>query len=93
VDVAASFGRWVRKRVEESRAVFVIGPFGSGKASLVRAGLLPALKRGERKSLHSERWLHEIMTPGRDAIRERARIMGGLPQEGKHVAAYLHPTR
>src|SRR5512139_3662323 len=42
-------------RVKESRTVFVTGPSGSGKSSLVRAGLVHALKQGEIKN--SERWL------------------------------------
>src|SRR5688572_27389953 len=33
-------------RVKESRTVFITGPSGSGKSSLVRAGLLHALKKG-----------------------------------------------
>src|SRR5689334_9600486 len=33
-------------RVQESRAVFAIGSSGCGKSSLVRAGLIPALKQG-----------------------------------------------
>jgi WD40 repeat protein/transcriptional regulator with XRE-family HTH domain len=82
-DVDLFFGRErvvedLLRRVEESRTVFVIGPSGSGKSSLVRAGLLPALKRGGRKSLHSERWLYETMTPGRDPIREVARIISSM---------------
>src|SRR5687768_1141217 len=31
-------------RVNQARAVFITGPSGSGKSSLVRAGLIPALK-------------------------------------------------
>lgn len=38
-------------RVKESRTVFITGPSGSGKSSLVRAGLLPALKQGAIKTL------------------------------------------
>jgi len=33
-------------RVKASRTVFITGPSGSGKSSLVRAGLIPALKQG-----------------------------------------------
>ena len=42
-------------RVKDSRTVFVTGPSGSGKSSLVRAGLIHALKQGTIKG--SERWL------------------------------------
>src|SRR5215216_1926293 len=61
-------------RVEESRTVFITGPSGSGKSSLVRAGLIHALKQGAIKSLHSERWLYETMKPGRDPIIELGRV-------------------
>lgn len=38
-------------RVKESRTVFITGPSGSGKSSLVRAGLIHALKQGGIKNL------------------------------------------
>src|SRR5512133_2628678 len=57
-------------RVKESRTVFITGPSGSGKSSLVRAGLIHALKGGSIKNLHSERWPYETMKPGREPIKE-----------------------
>lgn len=63
-------------RVDVSRFVVVAGPSGSGKSSLVRAGLLPALKVG--KLLNSERWLYETLTPGRDPMTELARVTSSL---------------
>ena len=57
-------------RVKESRTVFITGPSGSGKSSLVRAGLIHALKQGKIKS--SERWLYETMKPGREPIKDLA---------------------
>jgi energy-coupling factor transporter ATP-binding protein EcfA2 len=65
-------------RVKESRAIFIIGPAGSGKSSLVRAGLIHALKQGAIKNLHSERWLYETMRPGREPIKDLARTFSRL---------------
>jgi uncharacterized delta-60 repeat protein len=65
-------------RLKESRTVFMIGPSGSGKSSLVRAGLIHTLKQGAIKNLHSERWLYETMKPGRDPIGELARVISSM---------------
>ena len=65
-------------RVRESRTVFITGPSGSGKSSLVRAGLIPALKQGAIRELHSERWLIETIKPGRDPISEVVRVASSL---------------
>jgi WD40 repeat protein/DNA-binding SARP family transcriptional activator len=40
----------------------VVGPSGSGKSSLIRAGLLPALARGALPG--SARWTHAVIRPG-----------------------------
>jgi len=56
------------RRVKESRTVVITGPSGSGKSSLVRAGLIHALKKGKIKG--SNRWLYETMKPGREPIKE-----------------------
>src|SRR5215207_4748910 len=65
-------------RVKESRTVFITGPSGSGKSSLVRAGLIHALKQGAINALRSERWLYETMKPGREPIDELARVASSL---------------
>jgi WD40 repeat protein/energy-coupling factor transporter ATP-binding protein EcfA2 len=57
-------------RVKESRTIFITGPSGSGKSSLVRAGLIHNLKNGAIKG--SERWLYETMKPGREPIKDLA---------------------
>lgn len=44
------------------RFLSLIGPSGSGKSSLIRAGLIPALRRGLLPS--SEKWYIAQMTPG-----------------------------
>ena len=69
-DAALFFGRegLVKElvgQVRNARAVFVTGPSGSGKSSLVRAGLIHALKEGAIAERHSEHWLYDIITPGR----------------------------
>lgn len=47
---------------ESQRFLAVVGPSGSGKSSLIRAGLVPALARGEIEG--SERWFTINMIPG-----------------------------
>ncbi|HZD23719.1 MAG TPA: protein kinase, partial [Acidimicrobiia bacterium] len=68
-DAADFFGRdelvsTLVEAVSEHRFVAVVGPSGSGKSSLVRAGLLPALDSGEQ----SDRWFRVVVTPGPDPV-------------------------
>src|SRR5690349_5171623 len=58
-DAELFFGREISvenliTRVKNSRTLFITGPSGSGKSSLVRAGLIPALKQG--KIENSQNW-------------------------------------
>ena len=53
---------------ELSRFLGVIGPSGSGKSSVVRAGLLPALRRGGLPG--SENWFVVDMLPGKHPFEE-----------------------
>src|SRR5262249_17931162 len=53
---------------EQARFLAVVGPSGSGKSSVVRAGLLPALRRGELAG--SERWFVIEMLPGAYPLEE-----------------------
>ena len=48
--------------MEAGRFLTVVGPSGSGKSSVVRAGLNPALRGGAISG--SERWLITVMYPG-----------------------------
>lgn len=68
-------------RVKDSRTLFVTGPSGSGKSSLVRAGLIPALKNGQIKA--SKNWLYETMKPGQDAMGELARVASSFAKTTK----------
>lgn len=61
-------------RLEEHRFVAVVGTSGSGKSSLVRAGLIPLLERGSARSMASS-WRITIMRPGRNAIEELAEAL------------------
>jgi WD40 repeat protein/DNA-binding SARP family transcriptional activator len=54
--------------VVDNRLVGVVGPSGSGKSSLVRAGLLPALRTGQGPG--SQTWLTTDMYPGTDPFSE-----------------------
>ncbi len=51
-----------------SRFLAVIGPSGSGKSSLVKAGLIPAIWRGELAG--SEKWFLVEMVPGARPLDE-----------------------
>ena len=51
-----------------SRLVALVGPSGSGKSSVVRAGVVPALRKGARPG--SERWLVASMVPGAHPFAE-----------------------
>ena len=58
-------------RVTGGGMVVVTGASGSGKSSLLRAGLLPILARGEQVP-GSDRWPHIVMTPTKDPLTELA---------------------
>jgi hypothetical protein len=56
----------------------VLGPSGSGKSSVVRAGLIPMLKGGARPS--SERWLYcPPLQPGARPLNSLAAVLTGMP--------------
>jgi len=58
-----------------ARFLAVVGPSGSGKSSVVRAGLVPALRRGALPG--SERWYVIEVLPGAHPFREiEAALMG-----------------
>ena len=54
--------------------VAVIGPSGAGKSSLVRAGVIPALKRS------GEGWDTHVVRPGREPLAALATLISALAQ-------------
>ncbi len=65
--------------VRANRIVIVVGPSGSGKSSLVRAGLLPALGRSALAG--SDRWLTVTTVPGSHPFDEMASALGEVATE------------
>ena len=56
--------------LRHTRFMAVIGSSGSGKSSLVRAGLIPQLKSGKLED--SENWVYVTLTPGAHPLQELA---------------------
>ncbi|MGH2682893.1 MAG: BTAD domain-containing putative transcriptional regulator [Actinomycetota bacterium] len=56
----------MKERGPASRFLAVVGPSGSGKSSVVRAGLVPALRQGAVRG--SGRWFVVEMFPGSDPL-------------------------
>ncbi len=60
----------------DSRLLTVVGPSGSGKSSLVRAGVIPALRRGDVPG--SEKWFIARMLPGAFPLAELEMALLGV---------------
>ena len=73
-------GTALYRLVRESRFVAVVGASGSGKSSLVKAGLLPRL---ERASIHSPPWHLFETRPGNAPIRRLSEVLAGLDPEAR----------
>ncbi|HEX8921513.1 MAG TPA: TIR domain-containing protein [Pyrinomonadaceae bacterium] len=68
------------EKLKTTRFLTVIGPSGSGKSSLVRAGVIPALKRGVLPE--SDTWKFRIFTPGAQPLANlAANLLRLYPQE------------
>lgn len=84
-DVDRFFGReaatqQVLDLLARHRAVVVVGASGSGKSSLVRAGVLPALGRGAIPD--ADTWLTTVLTPGTHPLKGLATQLLRLEREG-----------
>ena len=67
-------------RVSEASLVTVVGPSGSGKSSLLRAGLLPALAAGVLAG--AEPWRTVALCPGAHPTEELAARLHSVPAGG-----------
>ncbi len=67
-------------RLVGSPLLAVVGPSGSGKSSVVRAGLLPALAAGVLPG--SERWRRGLMRPGEHPLEA---LQWVLPERGERA--------
>ena len=77
-DVFCGRGRLVSEliaRLAEWPLVGVLGPSGIGKSSLLRAGLLPALRAGSLPG--SGRWRQVLLRPGRHPCEALTLALGG----------------
>ena len=72
-------------RLVGSPMLAIVGPSGSGKSSVMRAGLLPALAGGVVPG--SEKWTQAIIRPGEDPLRELRRATRRLAREWRGLLA------
>jgi WD40 repeat protein/serine/threonine protein kinase len=85
----------------QSRCIALIGASGSGKSSLVRAGLIPALRRAAVPG--ANKWFFAIMTPGtsplieleqtleRIAVNSPVGLAEALLQDPQSIAELVEP--
>jgi WD40 repeat protein len=85
------------RRLKRTRFLAVVGTSGSGKSSLVRAGMLPALQGGLMASAGSD-WRIAILRPGGDPIGNLARalaspaVLGARDEKGADMQAVMAET-
>ncbi|MCX4903119.1 AAA family ATPase [Streptomyces sp. NBC_00878] len=92
------------ERMERTGPLFVLGPSGSGKSSLLRAGLLPALVSGAVPVPGARTWPHVLLTPTATPVRSlatalstvtgdsREGLAGRLTEDPSALAAVLRDT-
>src|SRR4029077_2643501 len=76
-------------RLERNRFVAVLGVSGSGKSSLVRAGLIPALERG-RVTEAGQRWRIVVTRPGGAPFQNLAKSLDEIGLEAAGLSETSH---
>jgi energy-coupling factor transporter ATP-binding protein EcfA2 len=89
--LAAELAVKLAAQVSRGGMVVVTGASGSGKSSLLRAGLLPILARGQQIP-GSDRWPRIVMTPTKDPLAELAAV-GGLDALEIRNGLMRHPDQ
>jgi WD40 repeat protein/transcriptional regulator with XRE-family HTH domain len=93
--LAAELAVKVAARVSHGGMVVVTGASGSGKSSLLRAGLLPILAQGQQIP-GSDRWPRIVMTPTKDPLTElaaRLAAVGGSDTISVRDGLTRHPDQ
>jgi WD40 repeat protein len=76
--------------------LMVLGPSGSGKSSLLKAGLLRAIAAGGLPARESQTWPLDVMTPGQHPLLElatRIASVAGIPAGALNADLRADPTR
>jgi WD40 repeat protein/transcriptional regulator with XRE-family HTH domain len=93
--LAAELALKVAAKVSCGGMVVVTGASGSGKSSLLRAGLLPILAQGQQVP-GSDRWPRVVMTPTKDPLTElaaRLAAVGGTDTLSVRDGLIRHPDQ
>ncbi|MDX1510102.1 MAG: BTAD domain-containing putative transcriptional regulator [Nitriliruptorales bacterium] len=75
------------RRLADTQVVTVTGPSGSGKSSLVTAGLLPALTAGALPD--ADTWIVALASPGSDPLKSLAASLAELGDIGQDPVGRL----
>jgi tetratricopeptide (TPR) repeat protein/energy-coupling factor transporter ATP-binding protein EcfA2 len=82
-DIFCGRQRLIEKLIEktkETRMLFIVGPSGSGKSSLVLAGMIPALKNGATDGSKNWQYFPRIV-PGSNPLKGLAFALGKVYQQ------------
>lgn len=75
------------EKLETTRLVAIVGSSGSGKSSLVHAGLIPSLEAGLMSRV-GPKWVTIAMRPGNDPIVNLAKALLSTPHTGQVWSRY-----